>query len=536
MLNLWAKKRRLLPLLALLIGTQACFDKKDLDFDRLAGVKITPSLAIPFINGSLAIEDVLQAGESAYIRYGEDQLVHVLYSDTIYSTSIRDLFLLPQLQLHKYYPAFLSATGNNNQHIVVNEREELDLGFSEARLDEIILNQGKLVISSNSNINADVDLLVSLPTLEKDGKPLSVSLRLPAGSNSQQTVELDLQDFEADFTDYGIGHNVLPVNIQAIANTNNPGTLSNLANYLQLSLQMTKLDFSLLTGYLGQPEVQLPASQIPLTIFETIFSKAEFSLKEPVLSFDLLNGNGVPVEVKTDLLQVRSKDGSTLPIAISPGSPFNINYPSQPEETAITRLTITNAGEALALAPDYIDYQLSGRLNVGAIENLNFLTGNSRMAAIVHADIPLWGSLKGLSLTDTMDFTLQAEDVYIQEAIIRANVTNNFPIGVDLQVYFLDEQLQLLDSLFDSNTPQLIQASQVNEQGDLSSPGELSQDISISSTRFEHILKSDKIVVKGLFYTSRAADGTHPDVRIKSNHRLNISLGVKTNMDISVKR
>lgn len=535
MLNLWANIRRALPLLALLLGTQACFDEKDLDFDRLAGLKISPSVAIPLVHGSLAIEDVLTTGESAYIHYGEDQLVHVLYSDTIYSTSIRDLFLLPQLQLNKYYPAYSNATGNSNNQIAVQAHEELDLGFSEARFDEITLSQGKLLISSNSNINADVDLLVSLPTLKKDGQPLSVSLRLPAGNNGNQTTERDLQNFEADLTDYGTGNNIIPVEIQAIVNSNDPAILLNLANYLQLDLNITELNFSLLTGYLGQPEVQLPTNQIPLTIFETVFSKAEFSIKEPILSFDLLNGSGVPVTVKTDLLQARSKDGSTLPIATSPGSPFNVNYPTQVEETALTRLTITNAGEALGMAPAFIDYRLSGRLNVGTTENLNFLTGNSSMAAIVHADIPLWGSLTGLSLTDTLDFTLQAEDAYVKEAIIRANVTNSFPIGVDLQVYFLDEDLHILDSLFDSSSPQLIRASQVNSLGELSSPGELSQDINISSARFERILKSDKIVVKGLFYTSRAADGTLPDVRIKSNHRLSVNLGVKTDMNISVK-
>lgn len=535
MSNLWPSKRRLLPLFALLLGTQACFNEKDLDFDRIAGIKASPSIAIPLVHGTLAIEDLLSGEESEYIHYDEEQLVHILYSDTLYSSSIRDFFLLPQLQLNKYYSAYLSRPGTQEEYVIMEDRQELDLGFSEARFDEINLNNGILSLAASSNVDTDVHLQLSFPTLKKDGEPLDISLTLPGGSTATQNLELDLRNYVADFTDYGTGHNVLPVDIKATVSTQNSTTLTNMANYVQLLLNVQKLDFSLLKGYLGQPEVQLPTSQIPLTIFRNIFSKADFNIKAPALSFDLLNSCGLPVQVQTDVLQVGTENGEYLDLQLSPGNPFNINYPRQYHESAATRLEITNAAEAFALAPDFVDYRLRGRLNTGATEEVNFLTSDSKLGVILHADVPLWGSLKGLTLTDTLNFPIQAEDAQVQEATIRTYAMNELPLGADLQVYFLDEQEQVLDSLFDSSTSQFIQASQVNAQGDLSSPGELSQDIIISSTRFERILRARKIVIKGLLYTSRDSDGSQPDVKIKANQRLNVNLGVKTNMNISVK-
>lgn len=531
----WPSKRRLLPLFALLLGTQACFNEKDLDFDRIAGVKVSPSIAIPLVHGTLAIEDLLPGEESEYIRYDEEQLIHILYSDTLYSSSIRELFLLPQLQLNKYYSAYLGSLANQEEYVIVKDRQELDFGFSEARFDEISLNKGTLSLAASSNVQADVHLQLSFPTLEKAGEPLNLSLTLPAGSTATQKLELDLRHYVADFTGYGTGHNVLPVDIKATVSTQNSTTLTNTANYVQLLLNIQELDFSLLKGYLGQPEVQLPTSQVPLTVFQNIFSKAEFNIKAPALSFDLLNSCGLPVQVQADVLHVGTENGEYLDLQLSPGNPFNINYPTQYNESAATRLEITNAGEAFALAPDFVDYRLRGRLNTGATEEVNFLTNESKLAVILHADVPLWGSLKELALTDTLNFPIQAEDAQVQEATIRTYVVNEFPLGADLQVYFLNEKEQVLDSLFDSSTPQIIQASQVNAQGDLSSPGEFSQDIVISSMRFERILRAHKIVIKGLLYTSRDADGSQPDVKIKANQRLNVNLGVKTNMNISVK-
>jgi hypothetical protein len=535
MLNLWTNKRRILPLLAILAGTQACFEMNDFNVERFAGVKVNPSVAIPLAHGSLAIEDLLPPEESPYIHYDEDHLVHILYSDTLHSTSIRDLFLLPQLKLNKFYKEDLSTTLNSQEdQVVKKDRQEFDFGFPEARFDEIHLKEGQLNITVSSNIDADLVLELNCPTLEKDGQALTSTLTLPASSTTQ-TAQVNLQGYTADFSDYEKGHNLLPVDITVIAKTNEPGILANVDNYVYVNLELNKLDFSLLKGYFGQREVQLPANRIPLTVFQTIFSKAEFNMKEPKLSFDLHSSNGVPIQAKTDLLQVGRYDGATVPIDISPASPFNISYPTEPGETAITSLMINNAAEAFALNPDFLDYQLTGRLNVGEIENVNFLTGDSKVAAIMRADIPLWGYLKGLTLSDTLEFPLQTEDAQVEEITFRTNVTNEFPLGVDLQVYFLGQHGELLDSLFDGSIPQLIKPSQVDLQGELSSPGILSQDILVSSTRIERILQSQKMVIKGTLYTSRTANGSHPDVKIKANHRLDVNLGVKTNMKISVK-
>lgn len=537
MLNFWTNKRRILPLLALLTGMQACFDQADFDPDRMAGVKLNPSLAIPLLHGSLSIADLLPPEESPYIHYDEDQLVHIQYSDTLYSASILDLFLLPQLKINKYYPLTLPALPPQEEYEVISDRQHFDFGFSEARFDEINLKEGQLNISAISNIDADLTLHLSFPTLEKDGEPLQITLNLPASSSNAETAQVNLQDYVADFSDYESGNNVLPVDITGTAQIDEPGLQASINNYIQLNLEMNQLDFSLLKGYLGQHKVALPAGQIPLTVFQTLFNKAAFRIKDPQLSIELLNSNGVPVQATTDILQVSKIDGTSLPLDISPASPFQINYPTEINETALSSFAITNAGEAFALAPDFIDYKISGRLNTGEIEHVNFLTDQSQISAIIHADIPLYGYLEGLNLSDTMAFSLQQEDLQleVEDALFMANFSNEFPVGVDLQVYFLNLRGDVLDSLFDDSTPQLIRASQVDQQGELSSPGILNQEILINSDRFERILEADKIVVTGLLYTSREVDGSQPDVKIKADHRLELNLGVKTNMNISVK-
>lgn len=548
MLHLWRKKQRLLPLLALLLGTQACFNQKDFDPELMAGLKASPSVAVPLLHGSLSIEDLLPENESQFITIDEDKLIHVHYSDTLYSTAIRDHFLLPNPELNGFYLAGAQTLIPGGTEVVAEERKYLDLGFNDARLDEIQLNAGKLVLNASSNIQAEAEVQLTFPTLRNNGQPFVINLSLPAGNSNPVVEQKAISGFTIDLSGFQLGDNRIPVDILATAKAGQQNVLLNATDYVEFSLNVEELGFNLITGYFGKPEVSLPQGELALDFFDQLFSKSKFSLENPLLRFDFLNSNGVPLQIQKDLLQVRKSTGETLALTTDPSDQIDLSYPQSPGETATSSLSITNGGEVIDFVPDFLDYKLTGRLNVDQPQSIvNFLTDTSRSAVIFHADIPLWGWLEGIALSDTMAMGVQPEGGQAQEDAdggytitdakgeVRALITNQFPLGSEVQVYFTDAQYVITDSLF-TNGPFLMEASQVDANGELQAAKISKEDFPVSDKQLERILEADYMIVKGLLYTSRNADGSQPDVKIKSNYTLDVQLGLKASMNITVKQ
>lgn len=537
MINLWQKKQRLLAFTAILLGSQACYNEKDFEFERLQGIRLSPSLAVPLLHGSLTIEDLLPPGENKNVVYDENQLIHLVYDDTLYTSAIRDQFLLKPLQLKESYYSPAETVITEGDYIAVEEREYLSLDLGEADIDEIRLIDGILELKAYSNIDADVELLITLPEVKRAGTPLSLRLTLPAGSNSYQYASTDLNGYNIDLATYGAGNNLIPVDIIAVVPASGETTNLNISDFVEVNLDIKEMNFSLMTGDFGQLEVDIPREEIPLDIFDQLFTNTQFSLKEPKLSIDFLNSNGVPVQLEKKLLLAR-KGIESLAVETNPAVYFDLAYPSAPgRAAAISTLEINNVSEIIALAPEMIDYKFIGRLNAGQpTGGVNFLTDSSALGVILHADIPLWGYLEALSLSDTLEMALQSEDAMVDEAIIHAVIENEFPLGAEIQIYFTNERYDTFDSLFAEGPESLIPAAEVNSNGDVKEAGSFIKDIEIGSQRFEKILKATHMVVKGVLYTSRNADGTPVDVKIKSNQELNVQLGLRTNMDITVKQ
>ncbi len=547
MLNLWCNKQRLLPFIALLLGTQACFNESDFDPDMIAGVKASPSVAVPLLHGSLKMQDLLAQTESQYVEVDPDNLIHLIYSDTLYSTSIRDHFLLPELSAQKFYLTGAKTVLPGSSEVIVDDQLSLDFEFEEVDLIKIQLKEGDLSLSAYSNIQTDVELQLNFPTLSQNGQPLVVNMSLPAGAYSSQSLQLSLQNFDIDLSQFEAGENLLPVEVLATVAPGQENLLLGTNDYVQFSLNLSRLDFNLITGHFGQLEVALPQEELAIELFENIPAKANFSLENPMLRFDFLNSNGAPIQVKKEILQARTETGETLPIVTDPADLFDLSAPALPGQSSVTSISITNVGKIIDLRPNFMDYKLTGKLNVGQPQDIiNFVTDSSRSGIVLHADVPLWGSIDGYHLSDTMAMTLQPDDAELQEdedggftienanASIHTVITNQFPLGSEVQVYFTNARYEITDSLF-SEGPLHMKASKVNASGDLQTAEVTTLDPTISDKQLERILESDYMIIKGLLYTSRNADGSQPAVKIKSDYQLDINLGLKASMNISVK-
>lgn len=534
MFNLRHSKKNLLLLLSVILGAQSCINKDDFAFDSLAGVKVNPSVAVPLLYGTLTIEDLLPEERSANVQEDKDGLLHVVFNDTIKSTSIHDHFLLETTNVDEIYPAALGLLNTGGKQVVVEDQQLVDFGFDDADFEQIKLKEGILEILAGSSLESNTYLKVSFPTLKKNNLPLVLEMTLPAGSaNNKILLETQLTGYEIDLSEYGMGENILPMDVLAQID-GDKSTSVKATDHISFHLETRGLKFNLLTGDFGQVNVALPSDEIPIAFFETLFSNGKFGLKNPFISFDVLNSNGVPVQVYANKLQARSNSGAFVDIKATPSSPIDILYPSKYGEKTTTTLTVNNVSDIMELVPSFIEYQLNGRINVTPATNLNFLTDSSEIAVVLNADIPLWGYMESLSLVDTMEMALEFTDASVTEASLRLLVENEFPLEAQLQIDFVNEKYDVLETLFTGGFESLLPASKVSSNGELVSAGTYNKDIEFTSERFERILTANKMIIKAILHTSKNPDGTYPHVKIKTDYKLNVDLGVKTTANLTM--
>ncbi len=532
MLKIRPGAKKLLPVLAVLLSAQSCIDRNNFDFENLDNVKLQPSVALPLVHGKLTMRDLLPKEENSMIDTDENNLIRIVYSDTLASRSILEYFLLEPLFIDETYPVIYTGIPGTPQAFNGTYRENLNLDFPEADFDRIQLKQGMVTITASNSARENVEVTVNFPTLTKNGEALTKKIQFTPSSQSSQTQYIDLSGYSADLSDYGTGNNIVPVDFTIDATNQNGNLLANGA--VDIFLEMKNLEYSLLEGYFGQLEIDLPSDEVEFAAFDEIFGKVgkdQFGLTGATLSFDILNTNGVPMQAHIQRLEARNRDGNKLAIQTN-ANPVNVAAPATPGALTVTKLDVTNEDEVIKFAPSVIDYRLTGKINEGVPAGTpNFLTDKSETSVVVNANIPLWGYLKGFTLTDTLDMGIELENDqdYIKEASIKIRIENGFPLNANVKIDFTDADYKIIETLFTEgdNYLNILPGSEVNADGDLVKAKIYNDDISITAERFEKILKAAKIIIRADLSTSQLGDGTYPHVKIKADQTLSINLGVK---------
>ena len=99
---------------------------------------------------------------------------------------------------------------------------------------------------------------------------------------------------------------------------------------------------------------------------------------------------------------------------------------------------------------------------------------------------------------------------------------NGFPFDVGMQVYFLNDQNEMLDSLFTTNVP-VLGAATIDGAGDVTSSVETTIEETFDNMRFSNLTANSKRIV--LIGSLQTADGGTTPVKIYSDHNVSIKLG-----------
>ncbi|MGK7394327.1 MAG: hypothetical protein ACNS62_07130 [Candidatus Cyclobacteriaceae bacterium M3_2C_046] len=519
-------------ILSMLIS--ACIS--DYDFDQVAQVKWQPQYALPLINGALGVEHLLNDEDSSALRTYDDGLFYLVYEKQLESREIGDLIKIPDKIFSRSYSRNIPVViPPFSQQVLYQRSEVIDLELYPEQLYEARLKQGSIRLHLYSSHNIPLQVQISFPSITQGGDSLVVHRTLSAYYD--QTEMIDISGLNLDMTQAPPGYNQVPLNISVTASSRGEQIEVPETSEIGYTVQFQQIEPHFLLGYFGNQWVELPKDSLKVGPLGDSFGGTEISLKDTKIQLDLYNEYGIPVAVDLNQFLGIDQEGNARSVTTMPASPIIIQAPTIPSEVEHTTIQVTNASEIFNMRPEYLYYAAEATINPADVNQLNFLTDTSKLKINIKAEVPLYGSAKGLILEDTLEAPLgdDLKDVVVDKAIIKLKVQNEFPIGAHLQIYLADQHYQIFDSLLNEDQTHLIVGSLVDQEGNLNSPGLFDQEITLSNQKFERLLASEYLILKATMETSPVSGNMdYPDVKLKSQYKLHLNLGLQTHLNVSL--
>ncbi len=410
----------------------------------------------------------------------------------------------------------LSETVPMNDNKVPLLPDDLDI---ELNVEESMLagREFNLTYNTNDFSSDSIDIVFTIPELTKDGMPL----QLVTNSAQPNFVSASVEGYTVRPT-----NNQLTITYTAINKAGIPQELSNITMFFSPEIQD-------LIGFLGRQEIDISPGTIPIDLFDDRFLNGTIQLAEPKISARAENAFGLPVRIQIDILDAIRPNGETVIIDASAIDQQDINYPSVNDigtsEMTEIFLDHTNSNLATVFNEEVtaVEYDLTAVINADNDSTItSFLTDSSFFKIQVFVEVPVIGSAKNFSTEGTygVSFADELEDIEsIKEGEIKLIVDNGIPLEATVQVNFLDQNGEVLDSLFQEQ--RIIAAgAPIDATGFTRGTQETINFIPITANQIDAIERTEAIQVKALFNTSGSLK---QPVHIIDTQELRVRMGLR---------
>ena len=523
-------------ILFLSVFIQSCIEK-ELDFDSIKTQKWNSEWALPLINSTLTLSDLL-TDTTGIIQEDEDGLITLVYeSEELISINADEIVEIPDQEdfVNESFDLPSLPPGISAQIPVVFSFP-FELSEPGQKIDSAILKTGMYSFTVRTDINKNVAIVdFTIPniinTATDDTLKFTFDLSYQQGINEivRDTV-IDLSNYTLVFENTLGQTNELYINaLITFESDNNP---NNSPYYISLENELKDMEFSRFFGYLGCQVIEMQDT-VNLNIF-SINEEGFFSFGEGSVNFqiDILNSFGLPVML--DIITFRAYHVGSNPDSIDififgEGNPsiIELNYPNlnQVGENILTQVNTENSNihEALEISPGKIFVDIDGHLNPDEDSTLtNFVLDTSGIKVDISFELELFGAVNGFKIADTVDFHL-GDIEEIKSLLFVVDVANGFPVNAIIQFNFVDSVYNVVHSLLPPEE-QLIMAAPVSSPPEyrVLYPAEKITNIVLNDEELRAISEAKEIIINATLSTTNGQL-----VKIYSDYNIVLKLGAK---------
>jgi len=484
------------------------------DFNEIDEVEVGGDYAIPLINSTASLQDILDdtgtQNDVSGLIIADDGSMKIEYKNS---------------PIEKNISAFFEDIPSFPLVIPFNSNEFPFQFFEGVSVQQMNLSSGTLSFDLESEWQEDVDVLITIPNLTKGGVAFNISIQLNYQGNSPtmaSTGPISLADYTLNLND-----GMIEVYYQAV--NSNGDNLQ--INPIMGMAENWKYDY--LQGTWDNDTFNLSMDTLEIDIYDN-WVDGQITFADPSLSLMVENSFGFPTMAKINELKVITTSGDIMYLTGDVfDTPLYLNYPSMMEpdaskETVITfNNTNSNIADILNAHPKQIIYSIDAIINPDNDPNTNgFMTDESTMQITLETELPIHGTASGFEIEEPLDSDLSDLE-NIEWAEFKIIADNGIPIDLGIQLYFTNEAGEKIDSLY-SGFENLTEAATVDGGGNVISSTEKVTFIEVSADRMENIKQSNSLIVAATFST---ADNGSTPVKILTNHELNLKVGLKVGVE-----
>jgi hypothetical protein len=304
-------------------------------------------------------------------------------------------------------------------------------------------------------------------------------------------------------------------------------------------------EYNVLYGFIGKRTISPDdKDSIEFDLFRGVDSNltnVDFRISDPRIKFYISNSYGIPMSAQISEISTISRSAGKLTATGFP-DPLVIPTPTRQQigETLIDSFELnknnSNVADMISNIPQHLIYGFGAEVNPTGTTSRNFITYNSELKISVDIDVPLAGRADGFELSqevDISDMTTDLDDIdQLEEILVRMFLKNDFPVDVDLQLYFQDSSGTTLDSLF-KDGQMLLRSAVVDGNGRVTQSQDYRLDISMTREQFERIKTSTQGLITAKLNTLKQ-NGSQPEVKFYSDYGIGFKLGVHAKASIKL--
>lgn len=543
---MWLK--RFLPhaaILSLLIVFVSCMNDEWMADKYDFTVRWEPGFEGPLVFGNLSIEDMLTKFDtSGYLIEDSTNFLYFIFdtSETVYADDYIDIPDQDFLQVFFQAPVDIpgSSLGNIGDTIYREKNKSFELERTgDERLDSVHMKGGEIVIFVTSSIKHTGTLTIYSDQIELDGERYEQTIEISDTSgNFSTTVRVPLAGafLRLDNSNPDTTFLWMVFELELI----HSGADILAREMVSITQLFQNLDYQAVYGYVGVYDSLI----IDKEVIEFSSMPEDFigriQLADPQIHLKVGNSFGVPFGIELLDLEARFKDASMTPIDLDPDvNPIIIDAPTinQVGQSILTHTAIdsnnSNINEIASTDLTGLQFSIYALGNPTGFMN-NFILDTSHLDVNIEVVIPMHLRAEGLELADTFDFEIGGDEGFSRENIksfmFQLETENGLPLEVSIQVYFMDNNDDYLDSLFNEQNWNILPSGVVDDDGKVIMTTYNKVEVPLTESQIDNVFIAEKIMIKTLVETTD--QGTR-DIKFYSTNSLSFKLGAKAEVSVT---
>ncbi|MBC7696637.1 MAG: hypothetical protein H7141_14465 [Burkholderiales bacterium] len=420
-------------------------------------------LSMPIARSHLNISDFF--GDTIF-QADPAGLLHIAFSKDLVNYTMDSLVNLPDTTINLQYTTFFVTSLSPGVQLFSNATsndKEITFNVSNGvELNKAIVRTGFLKIEYINSYGQPLKFDYNINSATLYGSQLNISQVI--SGNSSLTKMYPLDSYNINLT--GISGNKVNTLVQTYTiSTDASGNPDQLLQGQGLIIKLSFIDIvpEYIQGYFGQQNLSFGPDSSSLG-FLSNFSTNNLMLSQSAINFRIVNEFGI--EMSSSINQLRSiklsprnvvtLNSGNLLQSINIGRANKTNNPSNPVFPWFKQINVnstnSNLNPFLQNLPNYLGYTVQAIINpLGNISAGNdFAYFGKGLKVIADIDIPLALSADYFKLINysKVDLTQLKELNDVNSCQIILDVRNNYPFKTLIQGYMMNDQNQIIDSLF----------------------------------------------------------------------------------------